>query len=40
MVQMEGVSNALQSYVLQQNNFTDGVLQRIQNSTTRNVPAM
>ena len=32
MVQMEGVSNAVQSYVLQRNHFTDGVLQRIQNS--------
>jgi hypothetical protein len=32
MVQMDGVSNALQSYVLQQNYFTDGVLNRIQNS--------
>jgi len=32
MVQMNGVSNALQSYVLQQNYFTDGVLNRIQNS--------
>lgn len=32
MVQMNGVSNALQAYVLQQNYFTDGVLNRIQNS--------
>jgi hypothetical protein len=32
MVQMAGVSNAVQSYVLQQNYFTDGVLHRIQNS--------
>jgi len=32
MVQMGGVSNAVQSYVLQQNHFTDGVLHRIQNS--------
>jgi len=32
MVQMNGVSNAMQSYVLQQNYFTDGVLNRIQNS--------
>ncbi len=32
MVQMGGVSNAIQSYVLQQNNFTDGTLHRIQNS--------
>jgi hypothetical protein len=32
MVQMGGVSNALQSHVLQQNNFTEGILQRIQNS--------
>jgi len=32
MVQMNGVSNALPSYVLQQNYFTDGVLNRIQNS--------
>jgi hypothetical protein len=32
MVQMEGVSNAIQSHVLQRNHFTDGVLQRIQNS--------
>ena len=32
MVQMNGVSNALQAYVLQQNYFTDGVLHRIQNS--------
>lgn len=32
MVQMDGVSNALQAYVLQRNNFTDGVYERIQNS--------
>lgn len=32
MVQIEGVSNAVQSYVLQQNYFTEGVLHRIQNS--------
>jgi len=32
MVQMNGVSNALQAYVLQQNYFTDGMLNRIQNS--------
>ena len=32
MVQMNGVSNAVQSYVLQQNYFNDGVLNRIQNS--------
>ena len=32
MVQMGGVSNAVQAYVLQQNHFTDGVLHRIQNS--------
>ena len=32
MVQMEGVTNAVQSYVLQQNNFTDGTLKRVQNS--------
>ncbi len=32
MIQMEGVSNALQAYVLQRNNFTDGVYERIQNS--------
>ncbi len=32
MVQMEGVSNTIQSHVLQQNNFDSGVLQRIQNS--------
>jgi hypothetical protein len=29
---MNGISNALQAYVLQQNYFTDGVLNRIQNS--------
>jgi len=32
MVQIHGVSNALPSYVLQRNNFTDGVYERIQNS--------
>ncbi|MEN8157029.1 MAG: alkaline phosphatase family protein [Bacteroidota bacterium] len=32
MVQMGGVSNAVQSHVLQQNHFTDGILQRVQNS--------
>jgi len=32
MVQMNGVSNALQSHVLQSTNFTDGTLERIQNS--------
>jgi len=32
MIQMGGVSNALQSYVLQRNNFTDGVHKRVQNS--------
>lgn len=32
MIQMGGVSNALQAYVLQRNNFTDGVYARIQNS--------
>ncbi len=32
MIQMGGVSNALQAYVLQRNNFTDGVFERIQNS--------
>ncbi len=32
MVQIQGVSNTIQSHVLQQNNFTSGVLQRIQNS--------
>jgi predicted AlkP superfamily pyrophosphatase or phosphodiesterase len=32
MVQMGGVSNAVQSHVLQTNHFTDGVLQRVQNS--------
>ncbi len=32
MIQMGGVSAAVQSHVLQQNHFTDGVLQRIQNS--------
>ena len=32
MVQIHGVSNALQAYVLQRSNFTDGVYERIQNS--------
>jgi hypothetical protein len=32
MIQMNGVSNAVQSYVLQRNQFTDGVLQKVQNS--------
>jgi hypothetical protein len=32
MIQMHGVSNALQAYVLQRNDFTDGVYERIQNS--------
>jgi len=32
MIQMGGVSNAVQSYVLQRNQFSDGVLQKIQNS--------
>ena len=32
MVQINGVSNAVQAYVLQKNHFTDGVLHRIQNS--------
>lgn len=32
MVQMGGVSHAIQSHVLQENHFTDGILQRIQNS--------
>ena len=32
MVQIHGVSNALQAYVLERNNFTDGVYERIQNS--------
>ena len=32
MVQMTGVSNAVQSHVLQKNYFSDGILQRIQNS--------
>jgi hypothetical protein len=32
MIQMGGVSNALQAYVLQRNNFTDGIYARIQNS--------
>jgi len=32
MIQMGGVSNALQAYVLQRNNFTGGVYERIQNS--------
>ena len=32
MIQMGGVSNAVQSYVLQRNQFSEGVLQKIQNS--------
>jgi hypothetical protein len=32
MIQMGGVSNALQAYVLQRSNFTSGVYERIQNS--------
>lgn len=32
MIQMNGVSNAVQSYILQRNQFTDGVLQKVQNS--------
>ena len=32
MIQINGVSNAVQAYVLQKNHFTDGVLHRIQNS--------
>jgi Type I phosphodiesterase / nucleotide pyrophosphatase len=32
MVQMRGVSNAVQAYVLKQNNFTEGMLRKIQNS--------
>jgi len=32
MVQMSGVSNAVQSYVLQRNQFSEGVLQKVQNS--------
>ena len=32
MVQMKGISNAVQAHVLQSNHFTDGILQRIQNS--------
>jgi arylsulfatase A-like enzyme len=32
MVQMSGISNAVQAYVLQRNSFTDGILERIQNS--------
>jgi len=32
MVQMTGISNAVQSYVLQRNQFSEGVLQRVQNS--------
>lgn len=32
MVQMGGVSNAVQAYVLKQNNFTEGMLRKIQNS--------
>jgi hypothetical protein len=31
MIQMGGVSNAVQSHVLQENNFTEGILHRIQN---------
>lgn len=32
MIQFSGVSNALPSYILQRNNFTEGVFHRIQNS--------
>jgi hypothetical protein len=32
MIQMEGVSHAIQSHVLQTNHFSDGVLERLQNS--------
>ena len=32
MIQMAGISNAVQSYILQQNHFTGGVLHRMQNS--------
>ncbi|HDS07900.1 MAG TPA: alkaline phosphatase family protein [Bacteroides sp.] len=32
MIQISGVSNALQSYVLQRNNFTQGVFERMQQS--------
>ncbi len=32
MIQMGGVSNAVQSYVLQRNQFSEGVLQKVQNS--------
>ena len=32
MVQMRGISNAVQSYVLQRNQFSEGVLQKVQNS--------
>jgi len=32
MIQFSGVSNALPSYILQRNNFTEGVFRRIQNS--------
>ncbi len=32
MIQFSGVSNALPAYILQRNNFTEGVFKRIQNS--------
>ena len=32
MIQFSGVSNALPAYVLQRNNFTEGIYRRIQNS--------
>lgn len=32
MIQMGGVSNAVQAYVLKRNNFTEGMLRKIQNS--------
>ncbi len=32
MIQFSGVSNALPSYILQRNNFTEGIFNRIQNS--------
>lgn len=32
LIQFSGVSNALPSYILQRNNFTEGVFKRIQNS--------
>ena len=32
MIQMGGISNAVQSYVLQRNQFSEGVLQKVQNS--------